>query len=105
MVARRWTAEQARAALQALESSGEPVTRFCARHGLDAHRVYGWRRRLKRGLVAAPTFVEIVAGETAREEGGFEVLLATGDRVRVPAVYDVASLGALVAILRGGRRC
>ncbi|MGH7751663.1 MAG: IS66 family insertion sequence element accessory protein TnpA, partial [Gemmatimonadales bacterium] len=43
---RRWSVAQARGVLEALEQSGLPVTRFAARHGLGAERLYQWRRRL-----------------------------------------------------------
>ena len=42
----RWTEQDARAALAALERSGRPVREFAEEHGLDPQRLYAWRRRL-----------------------------------------------------------
>ena len=45
---RRWSVAQARGVLAAQEKSGLPVTRFAARHGLGAERLYQWRQRLRQ---------------------------------------------------------
>jgi len=42
----RWTEQDARVALAALEHSGKSVSVFAAEHGLDPQRLYMWRRRL-----------------------------------------------------------
>jgi transposase-like protein len=104
--ARRWTREQARAALAALASSGEPVTRFAARHGLGAHRVYEWRRRLGAEVVSAATFVELARPtEVSTVADRFEVILRSGDQLRIPATFDAVALGRLIAILRRSASC
>ena len=43
---RRWSEADARVVIEALERSGEPVTAFARRHGLDKQRIYQWRSRL-----------------------------------------------------------
>jgi transposase-like protein len=50
----RWTEEDPRAALAALERSGRPVSVFAAEHGLDPQRLYVWRRRLAGGEPSRP---------------------------------------------------
>ena len=42
----RWSEEEAREVLTALERSGLSVGAFAAEHGLDPQRLYSWRRRL-----------------------------------------------------------
>lgn len=42
----RWTEQDARAALAALERSGKSVGVFAAEQGLDPQGLYMWRRRL-----------------------------------------------------------
>ncbi len=46
----RWTEQDARAALAALERSGKSVRVFAAEQGLDPQRLYMWRRRLAAQL-------------------------------------------------------
>jgi hypothetical protein len=42
----RWTEQDARNALAAVRRSVKSVSVFAAERGLDAQRVYSWRRRL-----------------------------------------------------------
>src|SRR4051812_4773836 len=103
---RRWTAAEARAALAALERSGLSQADFAAREGLEVHRLYRWSRQLKEAA-EAPAFVEIaaaVAGVVARDSR-FEVVLRSGQVVRVPETYDPGALRQLVAALEEGTRC
>jgi hypothetical protein len=105
--ARRWTHDQAHAALAALASSGEPVSAFAARHGLDAQRLYTWRRRLNGSAPAATAaaFVEVIPEPLGQGHRGFEVLLTTGDVVRVPPRFETDDLARLLAVVRGPGRC
>jgi transposase-like protein len=99
----RWTEQDARAALAALERSGKPISVFAAEHGLDAQRLYTWRRRLGRAelttfrelVVRRPSPIAIVDGD-----GTFEIVLPSGVVVRVSTVFDAAALERLLAVLR-----
>lgn len=44
--AKRWTKRQAEWVIRQWQSSGHSVRRFAEEHGLDAQRVYLWRRQL-----------------------------------------------------------
>jgi len=105
----RWTEQDARGVLAALRRSGKPVKVFAAEHGLDPQRVYLWRRRL--GGAELTTFRELIvgpgAGRTAAHADGtgFEIVLATGDVVRVPPSFDGAALGRLLEVLAQVRAC
>jgi hypothetical protein len=105
----RWTEQDARGVLAALHRSGKPVRVFAAEHGIDPQRVYLWRRRL--GGAEPTTFQELVvrpaSGRTvAHADGtGFEILLASGDVVLVPASFDGAALGRLLELLAQVRAC
>ena len=68
----RWTEADAVAALAALKQSGLSVALFAAREGLDAQRLYVWRRKLARHsdfIELTPT-TPVDVGATLR---GFEV--------------------------------
>jgi len=105
----RWTERDARAVLSALERSGKPVRAFAAEHGLDAQRVYVWRRRL--GEAERTTFQEVVVRPVASQplpgpgDSGFAIALVSGDVVRVPASFDSAALGRLLEVVTRVRAC
>jgi len=111
---RRWTAEDAGQALAALERSGLTLTAFAIGEGLDPQRLSRWRRRL--GGAASPVFEEVVVADpvasildsdAARraERELFEVVLASGRVVRVPASFDAGALRRLLAVAEEVRPC
>jgi hypothetical protein len=66
---RRWTSTDARLVLKALAASGLSPKRLChaAQQGLDAQRLFLWKRRLEaepRSL-QTPRFVEVMARSAA----------------------------------------
>ncbi len=105
----RWTEQEARAVLAALERSRKPVSVFAAEHGLDPQRLYSWRRRL--GGAEPTTFRELIvrpsAGVSLIPKAGspFEIVLATGVVVRVPASFDASALERLLEVLAQARAC
>ena len=105
----RWTEEDARNALKALHESGKPVSVFAAEHGIDAQRLYSWRRRL--GGAERTTFQELVVRAPAlrsvadAESSPFEIVLASGDVIRVPRSFDGAALSRLLEVLAQVRAC
>jgi transposase-like protein len=104
----RWTREDAREVIAALERSGRSVSVFAADHGLDPQRLYLWRRQL--GAAERTTFQEIVVRPAASprqapSDAPFEIALTGGDIVRVPPAFDAASLARLLDILLQARSC
>ena len=104
----RWTEQDARDVLAALRRSGKPVSVFAAEHGLDPQRVYLWRRRL--GGAEPTTFQELIvrpaAGRAADAAGNsFEIVLVSGDVVRVPSSFDGAALARLLEVVAQVRAC
>jgi hypothetical protein len=109
---RRWTAEQAGQVLAALDRSGLKLTAFAIREGLDPQRLTRWRRQL--AAAAPPMFEEVVPEVAAAadhvvvaqaEREHFEVVLASGRVVRVPASFDVGALRRLLAVVEEVRPC
>lgn len=93
---RRWAETEARAALDALSQSGLSVAEFSDREGLDAQRLYSWRRRLSPVGATAPQFIE-VKGIAA--DARFEIELRSGHIVRVAPGFDGDALRRLIAAL------
>jgi transposase-like protein len=104
---RRWTPDDARAALAAMARSGLGVSAFAIREGLDPQRLTRWRRQL--AAPAPPTFEEvvpvvtraIVAGDAVAhvERERFEIVLASGRVVRVPESFDAGALRRLLDVV------
>jgi transposase-like protein len=103
----RWTERDARDVLAALARSGKPVSAFAEEHGLDPQRVYLWRRRL--GGAERTTFQELMVRPPATvavtEDRPFEIVLSSGDVIRVPSSFDGAALTRLLEILARVRGC
>lgn len=103
----RWTEQDARAALAALERSGKSVRQFAAEHGLDPQRFWSWRRRVAGG--DRTTFQELIVRPSAAvaAHGGdaFEIVLGSGTVVRVPPSFDSAALVRLLEALAQARAC
>lgn len=95
---RRWAEKEARAALDAHSQSGLSVAEFADREGLDAQRLYSWRRRLSPAPTTAPRFIE-VKGIAAAADARFEIELRSGYIVRVPSAFDSDALRRLIAAL------
>ena len=110
---RRWTAEDAKQALMALDQSGLALRAFAAREGLDPQRLWRWRRQLAEA--AARTFEEVVClaapsalhteVPTPASSERFEIVLGSGCVVRVPASFDASALRQLLSIVEEVRPC
>jgi hypothetical protein len=98
---RRWRAEEARAVLARLKSSGLSVPEFAAQENLDPQRLYRWRAQLGPIAASRPAFIEIKPATR-----GVEVVLRCGLVVRVSDGFNEATLRRLVAVLdEQARRC
>ena len=110
---RRWTEKEARQALAALGRSGLPLTTFAIQEGLSPQRLSRWRSKL--GQASAPLFEEIpnseivsavhVDAEARSAPEPFEIVLSSGRVIRVPAAFDAAALGRLLAVVEEVRAC
>jgi len=107
---RRWNVHDAREVIDALDRSGQSVSVFAAEHGLDAQRVYLWRRRLRASSAGAErsTLRELIV--RPRAQGGFdgarfEIVLASGTTVRVPACFEADALRRLLEVVARSGTC
>jgi len=85
----------------AQQRSGASVKQFCKEHGLTEYSFYAWRKRLQQtgpvrfALVERRPQPQEPAGEAA-----LELVLATGERLRISAGVDAATLRTVVDVLR-----
>lgn len=84
----QWVAEQ--------EKSGTSVRAFCKQRGLAEHNFYSWRKRV-RTTSPAITFA-LVETKPSKDVVMIELVLAQGDRLRIPA--DEPTLRMVLSVLR-----
>ena len=102
---RRWTEDEARAALEQLARTGERPETFARRQGISAQRLRYWRKRLANTVATTPAFVAMTLPEAPSARRRIEVRI---DEVVIAVADDtdvelVASLVA--AIVRRRRAC
>lgn len=87
--------------IAAQERSGLTVGRFCKEQGLTEQSFYLWRKRLREQL---PMRFALVETESARRqpatEAGLELVLETGERLRIGAGVDGTTLRTVLEALR-----
>lgn len=80
------------------ERSGLSVHRFCEERGMSEPTFYVWRKRLRN---QAPVKFALVETRQVAAEAGLELVLATGERLRITAGVDATTLRTVLAALRG----
>lgn len=95
----RWSADEARRVIGEQMSSGLSVSKFAEREGLDAERLYRWKRILAEGTVTTPAFVEVRTADIARHDRQIEITLRSGHRVFFPDSVDPSALRRLLQLL------
>ena len=88
--------------IAAQQRSGLSVKQFCQERGLTECSFYAWRKRLQeRGPVR---FALVERGARRQErtaEPVLELVLATGERLRIGSGVDVTTLRTVLDVLRG----
>jgi hypothetical protein len=102
-----WREDDARHIVDAWRQSGEPISVFAERLGIDRRRVSRWAARLERATSAAVRFVPVrVADDEAEGQGASIVIKVARDAcVRVPPGFAAEDLRRVLAILDERRSC
>jgi transposase-like protein len=83
------------------ERSGLPVKQFCEQQGITEQSFYVWRKRLRNQPPMRFALVETgVALPQAPAESGLELVLTTGERLRISAGVDPSTLRKVLEALR-----
>jgi hypothetical protein len=81
--------------------SGMSVKQFCKEQGLTECSFYAWRKRLKE---QGPVRFALVESRARRQERTaepvLELVLAAGERLRISAGVDTATLRTVLDVLR-----
>lgn len=87
--------------IAAQQRSGISVKQFCKEQGLTEYSFYAWRKRLQQ---TGPVRFALVDRSPQRQERAaepaLELVLATGERLRISSGADAATLRAVLDVLR-----
>ena len=79
------------------------VKQFCKEQGLTECSFYAWRKRLRNE--SGPVRFALVERSAGRQERTaepvLELMLTSGDRLRIGAGVDSATLRSVLGVLRG----
>jgi hypothetical protein len=88
--------------IAAQQRSGMCVKQFCKEQRLTECSFYAWRKRLRDGGPVRFALVERSARRQERAaEPPLELVLATGERLRIGPGVDSTTLRAVLDVLRG----
>jgi hypothetical protein len=92
--------DQWRGRIAEQERSGVSVKHFCKERGLTECSFYAWRKRLRNQSPVRFALVERGAQHGSAAEPDLELLLASGERLRIGAGVDAATLRTVLDVLR-----
>jgi len=88
--------------IAAQQRSGISVKQFCKEQGVSEYSFYTWRKRLQE---KGPVRFALVDRSTRRQEwtaeSVLELVLATGERLRICPGVDLTTLRTVLHVLRG----
>jgi hypothetical protein len=87
--------------IAAQRRAGVSVKQFCKEQGLTEYSFYAWRKRLQQ---TGPVRFALVDRSPRRQEhaaeAALELVLASGERLRISAGVDAATLRIVMDVLR-----
>jgi transposase-like protein len=83
------------------ERGGVPVQQFCKEKGVTEQSFYVWRKRLRNQEPARFALVETGPARQQAPKAGLELILVTGERLRIGADVDPSLLRRVLEALRG----
>ena len=87
--------------IAAQQRSGISVKQFCKERGLTEYSFYAWRKRLlENGPVRFALGERSVRRQERAAEAALELVLTTGERLRIGTGVDTATLRAVLDVLR-----
>ena len=83
------------------QRAGISVKQFCKEQGLTEYSFYAWRKRLQQTGPVRFALVDRSPRQQERAaEAALELMLATGERLRISAGVDAATLRTVLGVLR-----
>jgi transposase len=100
-----------RMAIETWRTSGLSIRQFCRQEGLSEPQFYVWRKKLSVGGITDPAhdeprqeaFIEVALPKNS--DVAIEVLLTSGNMVRIPLGADSATLSNVMSALHAAGLC
>jgi transposase-like protein len=86
--------------IAAQERSGLSVQQFCKQQGLNNPSFYYWRKRLRQQTPVRFALVDTEGAQHTSCEHSLELVLPTGERLRIAAGVNAAALRTVLEALR-----
>ena len=81
--------------------SGLSIKEFCKQRGISAWSFYDWRKRLREGGLVRFALVERApVRQESAVDAPLEVILLSGERVRIGSGVEAATLRMVLGLLR-----
>ena len=93
-------ADQWRGRIAEQERTGVSVKQFCKQQGLTEYSFYAWRKRLRKQAPVRFALVERGVSPGPSTETSLELVLPSGERLRIAAGVDAATLRTVLEALR-----
>jgi hypothetical protein len=87
--------EQWRQMIAEQEKSGQSIRVYCQGKDVSEYAFYSWRQRFRKEI---PVTFALVETKATSEAAVIDVVLASGDRLRIPG--DAATLRMVLSVLR-----
>ena len=98
--ASRSKADQWRERIAEQERTGVSVKQFCKQQRLTEYSFYAWRKRLRKQAPVRFALVERGVLPRPSTETSLELVLTSGERLRIAAGVDAATLRTVLEALR-----
>jgi transposase-like protein len=83
------------------QRSGLSVREYCKQHGIGEHALYYWRKRLRdQQQPVRFALVDRTAAHQVPTAEGLELMLASGERLRIGTGVDATTLRTVLSALR-----
>jgi|SRR3989339_417260 len=100
-----------RMAIETWQTSGLSVRQFCTDEGLSEPSFYSWRKKLTDGSVQdeknkpepSSAFIEVAMPRNI--PAAVELVLISGNTLRIPAGVDTATLSTVLSVVRSVGLC
>jgi len=93
-----------RMALETWQASGLSIRQFCRQEGLSEPQFYLWRKKLSgSGVTGQEAFIEVALPKN--NDVAIEVLLTSGNMVRIPCGADTETLSNVMSALHAAGLC
>jgi transposase-like protein len=83
------------------ETGGQKVRAFCRGRGIGEASFYYWRKRLRKSDTVRFALLETTPADTDSVASALELVLTSGERLRIGGQVDADTLRMVLEVVRG----